>query len=192
MTGVLLPASDNLNFRSRSSCSLSFLFSLLLVSLVSPYKTIETCSPTTLSPRYSSPSPNNFPPVPRVGRSEAHTRSPSLQLNDKSLLKNASFINGEWVSGSSTFDVHGMSSYTLAHNQPCRAAKLTATRVHFSTDPATGALLGSVPDHGVAEVKLAVEAAAEALKSWRKTTAKVRPLSKSARGGAGVLEVQLC
>ncbi|KDE05817.1 succinate-semialdehyde dehydrogenase [NADP+] [Microbotryum lychnidis-dioicae p1A1 Lamole] len=69
------------------------------------------------------------------------------KVKDHSLLQDQSHINGEWVSHASTFQV---------------------------TDPATGDVLGSVPEQGVQETKQAIQAAQEAFKSWKKTTAKTR------------------
>lgn len=42
------------------------------------------------------------------------------------------------------------------------------------TDPATGAMIGRVPDSGAADARDAVEAASEALGDWRRTTARSR------------------
>lgn len=70
------------------------------------------------------------------------------QLSDPTLFKPASLINGAWVGANATgtFEV---------------------------TDPATGKLIGVVPDHGLAETKEAIAAASEAFKTWKKTTTKV-------------------
>ncbi|MCV0397977.1 MAG: NAD-dependent succinate-semialdehyde dehydrogenase [Rhizobiaceae bacterium] len=64
-------------------------------------------------------------------------------------MKTANLIGGEWVQSDSgdTIDV---------------------------TNPATGLKIGTVPKSGRAETKRAVEAAAEAFKSWRKTSALER------------------
>jgi len=75
------------------------------------------------------------------------TATPLNQLQDASLLKSQSLINGEWVSGKSQFAVH---------------------------DPATGALLGEVACMGAAEAEAAIGAAAKALPAWRGRTAKER------------------
>ncbi|SCZ91801.1 BZ3500_MvSof-1268-A1-R1_Chr5-3g08145 [Microbotryum saponariae] len=69
------------------------------------------------------------------------------KVKDHSLLQDQAHIDGEWVSHASTFEV---------------------------TDPATGDVLGSVPEQGVQETKQAIQAAQEAFKSWKKTTAKTR------------------
>ena len=58
--------------------------------------------------------------------------TPLALLNDPSLLKTDALINGQWVQGSSRFDVH---------------------------DPATGAKLADVANLGVAEAEAAIAAA---------------------------------
>ncbi len=73
--------------------------------------------------------------------------SPLAALKDPSLLKLDALINGEWVAGSSRFDV---------------------------TDPATGATLASVPRLGAAETETAIAAANAAWPAWRAKTAKER------------------
>jgi succinate-semialdehyde dehydrogenase/glutarate-semialdehyde dehydrogenase len=73
--------------------------------------------------------------------------SPLAALKDPSLLKLDALINGEWVAGSSRFDV---------------------------TDPATGATLASVPRLGGAETEAAIAAANAAWPAWRAKTAKER------------------
>ena len=42
-------------------------------------------------------------------------------------------------------------------------------------DPATEEELGTVPEMGLEETKLAIDAASRAFKTWSKTTGKVRP-----------------
>jgi succinate-semialdehyde dehydrogenase/glutarate-semialdehyde dehydrogenase len=73
----------------------------------------------------------------------------SLDLEDPSLLRQECLVGGSWIPAASggTFPVH---------------------------DPATGALLGSVPDMGAAETRQAVTAAREALPAWRAAPAKER------------------
>jgi succinate-semialdehyde dehydrogenase/glutarate-semialdehyde dehydrogenase len=73
----------------------------------------------------------------------------SLDLEDPSLLRQECLVGGSWIPASSggTFPVH---------------------------DPATGDLLGSVPDMGAAETNQAVAAAREALPAWRAAPAKER------------------
>jgi succinate-semialdehyde dehydrogenase / glutarate-semialdehyde dehydrogenase len=70
-------------------------------------------------------------------------------MNDASLLKEACYIDGEWVKAEDgkTIDV---------------------------SDPATGETLGTVPSMGVAETKRAIEAAEAALPAWRAKTGKER------------------
>ncbi|HEX5392959.1 MAG TPA: NAD-dependent succinate-semialdehyde dehydrogenase [Rhodocyclaceae bacterium] len=66
----------------------------------------------------------------------------ALQLKDPTLLRQASYINGQWVSADSgkTFPV---------------------------TNPATGETLAAVPDCGAEEPRRAIEAANAALPAWR-------------------------
>ena len=73
--------------------------------------------------------------------------SPLANLTDPGLLKTAALINGEWVAGSSQFDV---------------------------TDPATGAELARVANLGPAETEAALAAAHRAWPAWRNKTAKER------------------
>lgn len=70
-------------------------------------------------------------------------------LSDKSLLKSQGYINGKWANAKSgkTFDVH---------------------------DPASGKLIGTMPDMGKEDTEEAIEAASAALVSFRKTTARER------------------
>ena len=71
------------------------------------------------------------------------------QLKDKSLLKHQAFINGKWVNAKSgkTFEV---------------------------TDPASGKVIGTMPDMNKGDVEDAINAAAAAFPSFRKTTARER------------------
>jgi len=73
--------------------------------------------------------------------------SPLAALNDASLLKTDSLINGEWVKGSARFDV---------------------------VDPATGIKLVDVANLGAAETQSALAAANAAWPAWRSKTAKER------------------
>ncbi|MBC7955503.1 MAG: NAD-dependent succinate-semialdehyde dehydrogenase [Cytophagales bacterium] len=73
--------------------------------------------------------------------------SPLSLLADPSLLRTNALINGEWVSGSSRFDV---------------------------TDPATSQKLVDVANLGVVETRAAIEAAHKAWPAWRAKTAKER------------------
>ena len=73
--------------------------------------------------------------------------SPLAALADPSLLKTDALINGEWVAGSTRFDVD---------------------------DPATGAKLVNVANVGAAEAEAAIAAANAAWPAWRLKTAKER------------------
>ncbi|KAG8924850.1 succinate semialdehyde dehydrogenase NADP+ linked [Tulasnella sp. 408] len=70
-------------------------------------------------------------------------------LKDPSLIRQDAFIDGKWVSpkGDAIIKV---------------------------TNPATTEVLGTVPDFGVEETRVAIDAAGSAFKSWSKTTAKQR------------------
>ncbi|MBB3260310.1 succinate-semialdehyde dehydrogenase/glutarate-semialdehyde dehydrogenase [Paraburkholderia bannensis] len=72
-----------------------------------------------------------------------------MNLKDASLLKNAAYINGEWqgAEDGATLDV---------------------------VNPATGALIGTVPRMGAAETRRAISAANAAWPAWRAKTAKER------------------
>jgi succinate-semialdehyde dehydrogenase/glutarate-semialdehyde dehydrogenase len=73
--------------------------------------------------------------------------APLSLLNDPSLLKTDALINGQWLKGSSRFDVH---------------------------DPATGQKLADVANLSTVEAKAAIEAANAAWPAWRNKTAKER------------------
>jgi len=73
--------------------------------------------------------------------------SPLATLNDPSLLKTDALINGEWVAGSTRFDV---------------------------TDPATGLKLADVANLGAEGTHHAIVAANKAWPAWRAKTAKER------------------
>jgi succinate-semialdehyde dehydrogenase / glutarate-semialdehyde dehydrogenase len=75
--------------------------------------------------------------------------SPLAQLNDPSLLKTDALINGQWVAGSSRFEV---------------------------TDPATGLKLASVANLGAQDAEAAIAAANAAWPAWRSKTAKERSI----------------
>ncbi|PKG82896.1 succinate-semialdehyde dehydrogenase (NADP(+)) [Colwellia sp. 75C3] len=68
-------------------------------------------------------------------------------IKDTQLLKNFSYINGSWHSSETTFDV---------------------------TNPATGELIVSVSNAGIAETELAVKSAKIALKMWSAKSANER------------------
>ena len=75
--------------------------------------------------------------------------SPLALLNDPSLLKTDALINGQWLPGSSRFEVH---------------------------DPATGARLADVANLGPADAEAAIAAANAAWPAWRNKTGKERSL----------------
>ncbi|MGS5087637.1 NAD-dependent succinate-semialdehyde dehydrogenase [Hydrogenophaga sp. A37] len=70
-----------------------------------------------------------------------------LQLKDPSLLPGRCLVDGQWVSGTAFIEV---------------------------TNPATGAVIASVPRLGAAETRLAIEGANRAWPAWRARTAKER------------------
>jgi len=73
-----------------------------------------------------------------------------LQLKDPSLLKTSNFINGQWVAGGAgTIEV---------------------------TNPANGELVTTTANGDAADAERAVEAAAEAFKTWSRTPAKQRSI----------------
>ena len=75
--------------------------------------------------------------------------SPLALLNDPSLLKTDALINGQWVKGSTRFDVH---------------------------DPATGLKLADVANLGPKEAEVAIDAANAAWGAWRNKTGKERSI----------------
>ncbi len=82
--------------------------------------------------------------------SQAALKKPSaLSLKDPSLFRQQCYINGQWADADSgkTIDV---------------------------TNPATGEVLGTIPNMGTAETRRAIEAANAAWGGWRKKTAKER------------------
>jgi succinate-semialdehyde dehydrogenase/glutarate-semialdehyde dehydrogenase len=74
-----------------------------------------------------------------------------LNLKDPTLLRQQSYINGEWC------DADDASTITV-------------------TNPATGEIVGTVPRMGALETKRAIDCANAAWPAWRKTTAKERSL----------------
>ncbi len=70
-----------------------------------------------------------------------------MELVDPKLFREACYVDGDWVSSESVISVD---------------------------DPSTGSTIGSVPRLGVAETRLAIDAAARALPAWRAKTAKER------------------
>lgn len=75
------------------------------------------------------------------------TNNPLSLLNDASLLRSDAYVDGQWLSGQSQFDVD---------------------------DPATGAVIASVANLTDKEALLAIEAADRAWIGWREKTAKER------------------
>lgn len=73
----------------------------------------------------------------------------TLPIKDQGLLRQQCYIDGKWVDADSgkTIDV---------------------------TNPATGEVIGTIPNMGAAETKRAIEAANKAWPAWRKKTAKER------------------
>lgn len=88
--------------------------------------------------------PRIIPPPRTYGMS--HSVPP---LNDKSLLKSQAYVNGKWIDAKSgqTFEV---------------------------TDPATGKVIGTMPEMNAEDTTAAIKAAEEALVSFRKTTGRER------------------
>ncbi|EMD40403.1 hypothetical protein CERSUDRAFT_80075 [Gelatoporia subvermispora B] len=79
----------------------------------------------------------------------ASTAAANFGLNDASLIRTQGFINGQWV------DAQEGGTISV-------------------TNPATGEVLGTIPEMALTETKQAIDAAAEAFKAWSKTTAKQR------------------
>ncbi len=73
----------------------------------------------------------------------------TLNLKDPSLLRQQCYVDGQWLD-----------------------ARTGGTRQ--VTNPATGAVIGTVPDMGTAETRVAIEAAAAAFPAWAARTAKDR------------------
>jgi succinate-semialdehyde dehydrogenase / glutarate-semialdehyde dehydrogenase len=73
----------------------------------------------------------------------------SLQIKDAKLFRQNAYIDGAWVDADS---------------------KLTVN----VSNPANGAVIGSIPKMGASETRRAIEAAAAALPAWRAKTAKER------------------
>ncbi len=72
-----------------------------------------------------------------------------MLLSDSLLFREACYVDGEWMTSEAVIKVD---------------------------DPSTGSIVGSVPRLGVAETRLAIDAAARALPSWRAKTAKERAM----------------
>ncbi|WPB57029.1 NAD-dependent succinate-semialdehyde dehydrogenase [Xylophilus sp. GOD-11R] len=73
--------------------------------------------------------------------------SPLALLNDPTLLRTDALVDGQWIKGSSRFDVN---------------------------DPATGRKLADVPNLGAADAEYAISAANAAWPAWRAQTGKQR------------------
>jgi succinate-semialdehyde dehydrogenase/glutarate-semialdehyde dehydrogenase len=79
----------------------------------------------------------------------APTTLPALKLKDGSLFRQQCYIGGEWVNADSGKTIN-------------------------VTDPATGEVLGTVPNMGADETRRAIEAANAAWPAWRAKTGKER------------------
>src|SRR5581483_5919802 len=77
------------------------------------------------------------------------TTSLDLKLADPRLFRQSCYIDGQWV-------------------------EANASRTIAVDDPATGEIIGNVPNFGATETRQAIDAAAEAFASWRKRTANER------------------
>jgi succinate-semialdehyde dehydrogenase/glutarate-semialdehyde dehydrogenase len=73
----------------------------------------------------------------------------TLNLKDPSLLRQQCYVDGQWL------DAHAGGTRQV-------------------TNPATGAVIGTVPNAGTAETRIAIEAAAAAFPAWAARTAKDR------------------
>lgn len=91
------------------------------------------------------------------------------QLNDPSLLHEASFLNGEWVQASSgkTFDVEG-ESVLFSLGAP---GILTSST---TIDPGSGQIFAACPTNEVADVDKYVESSQRAFKSYRHMNPRLR------------------
>jgi hypothetical protein len=95
------------------------------------------------------------------GKSMANVTSGSLEavemiLKDQKLFREAAYIDGNWI----------------------RKSASGTTKVD---NPATGAVIGEVPNLGAAETRQAIEAAARALGPWQRETARPGRTSCAAR-----------
>lgn len=78
-----------------------------------------------------------------------NTEREPISLNDPALLRSGAFIGGQW-------------------RMPDAGGVITVT------NPATGAVVGTVPRFGAAQAREAIALAAEAAHGWRRTPVKVR------------------
>ncbi|KAJ9596157.1 hypothetical protein L9F63_027220, partial [Diploptera punctata] len=85
----------------------------------------------------------------KVGEGERNREQTDDHVFDLPLVRDKAFVNGAWISARSgkTFDV---------------------------INPATGTVVGQVPDMDADDTKKAIEAASESFKTWQYTTAKER------------------
>ncbi len=74
-----------------------------------------------------------------------------MQLRDSSLLIQKAYVNREWIDAASgqTFELH---------------------------DPSTGRLIGTCPEFSAKDAEKAIDAAAQAFKSFKKTTVRERAI----------------
>ncbi len=84
-----------------------------------------------------------------MSQAQPKTNHAGVSLKDPALFRQQGFINGEWVSSDS--------KKTIEVN-----------------NPATGEIIGSVPNMAAGETKRAIEAAEASWKGWRELTAKER------------------
>jgi succinate-semialdehyde dehydrogenase/glutarate-semialdehyde dehydrogenase len=84
-----------------------------------------------------------------MGPADSSTASTHVTLTDPGLFREACYIDGTWVGA-----------------RPDAAIAVD--------DPATGAVIGTVPRLGAAETRDAIDAAARAFPGWRRQTAKAR------------------
>ena len=86
--------------------------------------------------------------------------APALALKDASLLRQQCYINGKWVDADSRKAIDVI-------------------------NPATGEVLGAVPNLGAAETRRAIEAANAAWPAWRKKTAGPDPTPGASNRDSG-------
>ncbi|MDO8652858.1 MAG: NAD-dependent succinate-semialdehyde dehydrogenase [Undibacterium sp.] len=79
--------------------------------------------------------------------SQAPVHAPTVILKDAMLLRHQAYINGQWQSAELSFDV---------------------------TNPASGAIIGRVPNMGVQQTQMAIDAAQQAFPAWAAKTGKER------------------
>ncbi len=105
--------------------------------------------PVHAAPPCPGAAPSALGPYPKEKSVNAPTDLASLKLKDRKLLRQQCYIDGAWI------DADG--GKTLA-----------------VTNPATGEVLGTVPNMGAAETRRAIDAANSAWPGWRAKTAKER------------------